>query len=78
MKQMVKMCSALAVLFLFFNGSSIAHDERVTIISQPVVTAQIGRLYEYDVDAISSNPGGIIAYSLHDGPAGMTINSITG
>jgi protocatechuate 3,4-dioxygenase beta subunit len=78
MKRITKIGFLFAAVLLFFGGRSSAHDDDVTIISQPVLTAQIGHLYEYDVDAISNNPGDIIVYRLDEAPAGMTINDSTG
>jgi len=69
--------SLILCLALFFVHSfSIA--EEVTITSQPIVTAQVGELYEYDVDAVSSDPNDVILFELKESPSGMTINPSTG
>ncbi len=59
-------------------GLAVADDNTITITSHPVLTAQVGHLYEYQVVAVSDPPGIIITYSLHDGPDSMTIDSQTG
>jgi hypothetical protein len=48
------------------------------IISTPVLTATVGSLYSYNVDATDANPGDTITYSLVTFPAGMTINPGSG
>ena len=58
--------------------SSHGWGAEVTITSEPVLTARVGEMYEYDVDAISSEPGDEIEYELRGGPDGMTIDSETG
>jgi hypothetical protein len=46
--------------------------------STPIVTATVGVLYTYDVDATDPNPGDVLTYSLITPPAGMTIDPATG
>ena len=48
-----------------------------TITSTPVLTATVGVLYNYDVNATDPN-GDTLTYSLTTFPTGMTINSTTG
>ena len=67
----------IAMLFLGFT-TSFSHDPEVTIITQPVLTAQVGQLYEYDVDAVSEDSPAVITFRLKKKPAGMTIDRMTG
>lgn len=53
-------------------------DPSVVIISQPVTVARVGQAYEYDVDAVIIGGSGTIIFELRDGPAGMTIDPMTG
>jgi hypothetical protein len=48
-----------------------------TIASDPVVEAQVGQLYQYQVNAADPN-GDPVTYHLETAPAGMTIESETG
>ena len=59
------------------GGFSAAADE-VTIITQPALTAQVGQLYQYDVDAVSNSPSASIIFELRERPLGMTIDSESG
>jgi hypothetical protein len=42
------------------------------------LTATVGQLYSYDVDATDPDAGDVLTYSLDVAPAGMTIDSISG
>ena len=73
MKYLLSMCVGLICLLVNRGEAS-----EVTITSQPVTTARVGQLYEYDVDAISNEPGDEITYELRESPEGMTIDRETG
>ena len=55
---------------------AVADDNTVTITSQPLLTVQVGHLYEYQVVAVTNPPGLTVMYELHDGPQGMTIDQM--
>ena len=59
-------------------GLALSDDVTIMITSQPVLTAQVGHQYEYQVVAVSDPPGATIVYELHESPNGMTIDSQTG
>ena len=59
-------------------GLALADDGNIIITSRPVLTAQIGHEYEYQVVAVSDPPGMTITFELHDGPGGMMIDPQTG
>ena len=65
-------CSAMIAL----RGVLFAHDD-VLFVSQPVLVAQVGQLYEYHAQAISQR-GDPITYELRHSPSGMTIHPQTG
>ncbi len=65
-------CSAMIAL----RGALFAHDD-VLFVSQPVLVAQVGQLYEYHAQAISQR-GDPITYELRHSPSGMTIHPQTG
>jgi len=67
----------LSALVITGTMQAIADDE-IVFTSQPVTVARIGALYEYDVDAISTEPVDSIVFELRDRPAGMTIQRSTG
>ena len=48
------------------------------ITSEPIITAETGRLYVYDVDAVDPTPSDILTYSLESAPIGMTISPSSG
>ncbi|MFH0991479.1 MAG: carboxypeptidase regulatory-like domain-containing protein [bacterium] len=52
--------------------------DKVTITSQPVLTALVGVPYSYQVTAASSDPTAIITYRLSSTPRNMTIDTATG
>ncbi len=49
--------------------------DRVTITSQPPVTATVDSLYQYQVKAVSSDSTAVLTYRLGDHPMLMTIDS---
>ena len=77
---MQRLCTIclLGVLVPLGISLAVADDNHIFITSHPVLTAQVGQLYEYQVVAVSDPPGLTITFSLHDGPNGMTIDHQTG
>ncbi|MCU7852794.1 MAG: tandem-95 repeat protein [Candidatus Thiodiazotropha sp. (ex Monitilora ramsayi)] len=55
-----------------------AVNDAPSIVSSPVLTATVGELYNYDVDATDPDTGDMQTYSLADAPIGMTIDSVSG
>lgn len=64
---------------LFLSGCDIllGENEQVEIISEPVITAVVGKLYEYqpDIDLITKFK---VTFLLNKAPQGMTIDAVTG
>ncbi|MBL8287863.1 MAG: tandem-95 repeat protein [Rubrivivax sp.] len=52
-------------------------NQAPTITTAPPTSATVGSAYAYDVDATDPN-GDVLAFSLTQAPAGMTINATTG
>ncbi len=48
------------------------------LISTPLSSANVGRIYSYAVRATDADAGDILTYLLDNGPSGMTLNSTTG
>lgn len=48
------------------------------IKSEPVLSAQTGRLYRYDVEAVDPTPNDVLIYSLEAAPRGVTVDPNTG
>src|SRR5262249_4985136 len=61
-----------------FAVTVLQPDQPLQITSTPVLSATVGQLYSYDVDATDRNPGAILTFSLPTAPAGMTITPPTG
>ena len=53
-------------------------NDAPVIISEPEITANVGMLFTYDVNASDPDLNDTLAYSLINKPADMTINSATG
>ncbi len=54
------------------------HRQRITFITQPVIIGEVGVLYSYDADAMSSDSTETVTYKLSYKPNGMTIDSVSG
>ena len=59
------------------NYTSPIHQD-AWVLSEPLPSASVNELYAYNVEASDADAGDVLAYSLVTGPAGMTIDSVTG
>ena len=62
------------------SGDSAEDSSQVALhfTSAPVLIAFVNQAYSYDADVEALPATGDICFSLHEGPAGMTINGATG
>ena len=58
-------------------GNQVTVSAAPVIGSAPILTATVGAVYSYDVNATDAN-GDTLTYSLDNAPAGMGINATTG
>ena len=83
LKELSTLASALLLAVLVANLTAFADDtyfrDNVAPIfdSTPVTTAAAGQAYQYHVAAHDPN-GGPVSYLLDSGPAGMSIDPVTG
>ncbi len=71
--------AGILVLLLQLILVGRAHsDDDLRIISQPVTVAEVGEIYTYDVDAVSSSGPAVVVYELREAPTRMTIDDTTG
>ncbi len=77
MKRFGRLLLLVIVVTIGVSLSARADDD-VIITSQPVTVAQVGELYEYDVDATLQSGGGVITYELRQSPSGMVIDPMSG
>lgn len=53
-------------------------NQSPVITSTPILTATVGQLYIYDVDATDPDAGDTLTFALLTAPTGMTIDAVTG
>ena len=58
-----------------YIGSGEYGRDQVTITSQPPMSAQLGKLYQYQVTAVSSDSTAKLSYRLGDHPGSMAMDS---
>lgn len=68
----------LLALCAGFPSSMTAGGLTVAIGSSPVLNAQVGQQYVYDVDAVANDSAAVLIYTLPRKPDGMTIDQSTG
>jgi len=80
MKRMFLFLALLVVLPVDYPSSLCYSQFRtsVFIVSQPATLAEVGRLYQYQILAVSSRPSDTLRYRLWVAPEGMTIDSLSG
>ncbi|MBW2456636.1 MAG: phosphodiester glycosidase family protein [Deltaproteobacteria bacterium] len=61
---------------LFVFAPEFNHPPRFQ--TEPVTDAAADSPYSYDADAIDLDPADVVSYALLEGPAGMTIDGVTG
>lgn len=87
---MVKPQSTYSYYVVAFNNSGISDPSNIATVTTPQAAdivrftthppkqGSIGQLYSYDADAVSNDSASIITYYLVEGPADLTIDSVSG